>query len=339
MVPAYAEIVSKQLGPEVLRPVRSRAFWLMVYLPVVAACVLVIVRLRLGFLPRFAFSLVIGLAFTCMGILAHEILHGSVVEARWLRRVLGAVCLAPLAIGPGFWMIWHNTHHAHTQDPRRDPDNWGTIVDPPLEPGMRFLRRFTNPHSLMFPIFLCAGVTAHATALLLLNQPRMTRRQYALALIEFLVVLSFWLVLGLWLGWVNWLFFYLVPLLVANVIINSFVVTNHFLSPLDDGGDPLASSLTVRTYRWLERLLLNFNYHAEHHLLPGVSPRYAPQITRLLEQIWPDRYQQMPYGRALLAVWRTPRVYFDPVSLVDLRDGTRYATLGHGLNERPNRRN
>ncbi|HEY6970690.1 MAG TPA: fatty acid desaturase [Candidatus Angelobacter sp.] len=333
MVPGYTEIVSKRLPPEVFRPVLSRAFWLLAYVPVVAACTTAIVRLQLGFLSRLAFSLVIGVAFTCIGILAHEVLHGSVVEARWLRRVLGTVCLAPLNLGPVFWMMWHNTHHAHTQDPLRDPDNWGTTVDLPKEPGMRFLRRFTGPHSLIFPILLCTGVSGHGAALLFLTQRQMNRRQRIVTLIEFFLPLGFWVFLGLWLGWVHWVFFYLIPLLIANLIINSFVVTNHFLNPLDDGGDPLASSLTVTTYRWLERLLLNFNYHAEHHLLPGINPKYAPQVTRLLQELWPDRYQQMSHRKALLAVWRTPRVYFDQVSLIDLRDGTRYGTLGHGLNE------
>ena len=334
MVPAYAEIVSKRLPPEVFRPVPGRALLLLVYIPVAAASTIAIVDFQLSWFAKFGFSFLIGLAFTCMGILAHEILHGMVVESRWLRRILGAVCLAPLNLGPRFWMIWHNTHHAHTQDPRRDPDNWGTIVDPPLEPGMRFLRRFTNPYSWMFPILLCTGVTAHGAALLFFNQRQMTRRLRIVTLIEFFLPLMFWISLGLWLGWVHWVFFYLIPLLVANLIINSFVVTNHFLSPLDDGGDPLTSSLTVTTYRWVEWLFLNFNYHTEHHLLPGMNPKYAPQVGRLLQELWPDRYQQMPHGKALLAVWRTPRVYFDPVSLIDQRDGTRYGTLGHGLNER-----
>jgi len=125
----------------------------------------------------------------------------------------------------------------------------------------------------------------------------------------------------------------LLPLVIANLIISLFVVTNHFLNPVDDS-DPLATSLTVTTYPWLERLFLNFNYHAEHHLLPHMSPRYAPQIAELLKELWPERYHQMPHGQALRAVWRTPRVYYDQIHLVDLREKTLYGTLGHGLGEK-----
>lgn len=313
------------------RPVPGRAFWMLPHVIVVIACTIAIVSGSVGLLGSAVLACAIGVSFSCLGILAHEILHGAVVETRWLRRLLGAVCLAPLNIGPAFWVIWHTTHHAHTQHPARDPDTWGLIDGAPQDRAMRFLRRFTNARSPVFPLLLSTGVTAHAAALLLASQPRMTRRQRVATLTEFLIPLVFWLGLGAWLGWVHYLFFYLIPLLIANLIINSFVVTNHFLNPLDDAGDPLASSLTVTTYGWIARLLLNFNYHAEHHLFPRMSSKYAPQLAHLLKELWPDRYHQMPHGQALLAVWRTPRVYYDRVRLIDLRDHALYGTLGHGL--------
>jgi len=238
-----------------------------------------------------------------------------------------------LCIGPNFWTIWHNIHHANTQHPVRDPDTWGTIASVPADRTMRLLRRFTNARSLVFPFLLATGVTAHAAALLFCSRSQMTPKQRVVTLTEFLAVWFFWLALGFWLGWINFLFFFVIPLLVANLIVNSFVVTNHFLNPLDDDtGDPLAGSLTVTTYRWIEWLLLNFNYHTEHHLFPRMSPKYAPQVARLLKEIWPDRYHQLPHGRALLAVWRTPRAYHDRVQLVDTRDQALCGTLGHGLN-------
>ena len=150
---------------------------------------------------------------------------------------------------------------------------------------------------------------------------------------EFLVLWCFWLALGIWLGWMNLLFFFVIPLLQANAMISSIVVTNHFLNPLDDTGDPLARALTVTTNPWIERLLLNYNYHAEHHLFPRMSPKYAPLVARLLKERFPDRYHQLPHGRALLAVWRTPRVYFDHMRLIDTDTETLYPTLGWGLEE------
>jgi fatty acid desaturase len=327
----YADALSDQLPPELFRPVPSRALWLPVHSLIVAACTLAIVDGHLGVIAKFGLAIIIGVSFSCLGILGHEVLHGSVVELPWLRRLLGALCLTPLAIGPAFWTIWHNIHHANTQHPARDPDSWGTIDGAPQDRTMRLLRRFTNPRTLIFPFLLSTGVTAHAAALLFCMQKQMTRKQRMATLVEFLALWFFWLFLGFWLGWASFLFFFVIPLLLANLIVNSFVVTNHFLSPLDDTGDPLATSLTVTTNPWIERLLLNFNYHTEHHLFPRMSPKYAPEIARLLKETWPDRYHELPHGRALLAVWRTPRVYHDWVRLVDTRSQALYGTLGHGL--------
>jgi fatty acid desaturase len=292
-----------------------------------------IVNAHLGLFARFGLALVIGFSFCCMAMLGHEVLHGSVVEPLWLRRFLAAFCLAPVGIGPVFWTIWHNVHHANTQDPARDPDTWGTIDGAPVDRPMRFLRRFTNARTPLFPFLLSVGVTAHGAALLFCMQKQMTRSQRVATITEFLVLWLFRLSLGFWLGWVNFVFFFVIPLLVANLIVNSFVVTNHFLSPLDDTGDPLASSLTVTTNVWIERLLLNFNYHTEHHLFPRMSPKYAPRVARLLKETFPDRYHQLPHGQALLAVWRTPRVYNDRMQLIDLGSRTLYRTLGNGLEE------
>lgn len=328
----YTDVLTSHIPAEWFQPVPSRALWLPAHAFVAALCTFAIVNAHLGMAARLGLSSVIGVSFTCIGILGHEVMHGSVVESLWLRRLLGAICLAPFGIGAGFWTVWHNIHHANTQDPARDPDVWGTATISPTDPAMGLLRPLIHPRTLLFPFLLATGVTAHATTLLLSGQARMTPKQRAVTRIEFLLLWAFWLSLGFWLGWSNFLFFFVVPLLLTNLIANSFVVTNHSLNPLDDDtGDPLAGSLTVTTYRWLSRLFLNFNYHTEHHLFPRMNPKYAPQISRMLKENWPDRYHQMPHGRALLAVWRTPRIYHDRTKLIDARDRTLYPTLGNGL--------
>ena len=329
----YADALSCRLPTDLFRPVPARALWLLAHGMIVAACTVAIVDAHPGALARFGLAIVIGFSFGCMGILAHEILHGLVVEPLWLRRCLGGICLVPLGLSPTFWTIWHNVHHANTQDPTKDPDNWGTAESVPVDRVMRFLRRFTNSRSPVFPFLLASGVTGHATALLFSMQKQMTPAQRVVTLTEFLLAWAFWLMLAFWLGWTNWLFFFAIPLLLANMMITSFVVTNHFLSPLDDTGDPLAASLTVTTHPWIERLLLNFNYHAEHHLFPHMSPRHAPQVARLLKEIWPDRYHQLPFGKAFLAVWRTPRLYHGGAHLIDTRSQVLYGTIGHGLED------
>jgi len=327
----YADALSDRMPPAWFRPAPERAWWLLIYGSIATACTVAVVKTHPGVPARLGLAVIIGFSYCCMGILGHEILHGSVMEPLWLRRCLGAVCLAPLGIVPAFWTFWHNIHHAYTQHPAKDPDTWGTVDSSPLDPVMGLLRRFTNARATLFPFLLATGMTAHALVLLLCTQKQMTPRQRAATLTEFLLLCTFWLGLGFRLGWANFLFFLVIPLLVANAIINSFVITNHFLNPLDDTGDPLAGSLTVNMHPWIERVFLNFNYHVEHHLFPRMSPKYAPQVARLLKESWPDRYHSLPYARALLAVWRTPRVYHGHTQLIDTGSRVLYGTLGYGL--------
>ena len=326
----YADSLAARLPADLFEPVPSRVLWLPVHGLIAAVCTILIIAAHLNLAARLGLAVVIGFSFSCLGILAHEILHGLIVERLWLRVALGTMCLAPLGVGPRLWMIWHNLHHANTQDPGRDPDNWGTAQSVPADCIMGQLRQFTNPRTWLFPFFLATGVTGHAAALLFGLRKEMTANQRRTTLIEFAAVWLFWVALGFWMGWINLVLFFLIPLLLANVLINSFVITNHFLSPLDDGNDPLASSLTVTTYPWVEGLLLNFNYHAEHHLFPGMSPRYAPLVSELLKESWPDHYHRLPFRKAVWAVWMTPRLYYDRTRLIDTRNGTLYGTLGVG---------
>ena len=55
----------------------------------------------------------------------------------------------------------------------------------------------------------------------------------------------------------------------------------------------------------------------EHHIYPSMSSRHAPAVRALLRERWPERYQSLPLGKALLRLHRTPRVYKDHYTVVD----------------------
>src|SRR5262245_24619019 len=130
----YADALSDRLPADVFRPLPRRVWWLLLHGMLVTVCTIAIVDGRLGWLAKLGLAVVLGVSFSCMGIVGHEVLHGSIFERLWARRFVAAVCLAPLALGPVFWTIWHNIHHAHTQDPAKDPDNWGTSDRAPIDP-------------------------------------------------------------------------------------------------------------------------------------------------------------------------------------------------------------
>jgi fatty acid desaturase len=119
-----------------------------------------------------------------------------------------------------------------------------------------------------------------------------------------------------------------VPLVIANVIVMAFILTNHGLSPLTPGvNDPLVNSLSVTLPRPLEWLTLGFGYHVEHHLFPAMSTRHARRVRAELKARWPERYQAMPLPQALRALHTTARVYRDSVTLTDPRTRAVWPTL------------
>jgi fatty acid desaturase len=122
-------------------------------------------------------------------------------------------------------------------------------------------------------------------------------------------------------GGLAFLFVFVMPLMIANVIVMAFIFTNHSLSPLADVNDPLSNSLSVTLPRWAEWLTMRFGYHVEHHLFPAMSSRHAPLVRERVLVRWPERYQSMPLGRALVMLHQSPRVYQDDVTLVDPKTG------------------
>ena len=128
-------------------------------------------------------------------------------------------------------------------------------------------------------------------------------------------------------GIAPFLFTFVIPLLVANVIVMSFILTNHSLSPRVEINDPLVSGLGVTASRWLEWITLQFGYHVEHHLFPAMSSRNARMVRDLVRKRWPLRYQSMPLWKALRELHRTARVYKSAAMLVEPRSGREYPTL------------
>ncbi len=155
----------------------------------------------------------------------------------------------------------------------------------------------------------------------------LTARQHAAALAETCLGIVLWAALALVIGALPFVLAFVLPVLVANVIVMAHILTNHSLSPLGAVNDPLQNTLSVTVPRWMGWLTLGFGYHVEHHIFPARSTRHAPEVRDALRHLWPDRYQSMPLGEALLALHRTPRVYKDDYTLIDPHTGSEWQVL------------
>lgn len=313
-------------------PSRSRLLRMPVYLGVIAAAMAAVVLLPLGLPARLALSLVIGVTFSALVFLGHEVLHGAVVRGMRARSLVGWVAFLPFVVSPRLWVAWHNrVHHGNANRAGVDPDAYPTLTEYRASGSLRVATGFAIGRNRLRGLSsLLVGFSVQSLHMLFVAGKRryLSASQHRLALLETALGAAVWAVLFVVLGPGNFLVACALPLVVANVIVMAHIFTNHSLSSLTLVNDPLASSLSVTVPRWVDWVTLRFGFHVEHHLFPWMSSRHAVEVRQLILARWPERYQSMPLWRALIRLHRSPRVYEGPTMLLDPKKGHRVPTLG-----------
>jgi fatty acid desaturase len=326
----YARHVRAHLDPTYLAPQPHRLLYGVCHAAIVIATVYASIS-TYSLALRLLLGVLIGHSLAVISFLGHEILHGSVVRGRRLVLALGGLALIPWGMLPSVWIKWHNQmHHQKTNAPYDDPDCFSTELAYRYSTTARILERVSPGSGSLFGIAQPAAFTIKVLIMIFGYAGFFRTRSSGLVARTYFVLAQ-----GAWL-WAAWhvsglmgiLCLFVVPLATANCILISYISTNHALNELTgETNDCLVNSLTVTVPRWVAWLHMNFNYHVEHHVLPSVSPRFAPKIHALLLQQWPDRLHEMPHWKALVALYRTPRFYRDAQTLVNPRTGYTARTL------------
>lgn len=330
-IQSYAREIKPLLKYGAFAPSRSRLWWLPLHLAMISAA---LTALGLHWVPTWllpVLSLVVGVSFAGLTFLGHETLHGAIVRGPRMRHLVGWLGFLPFMVSPRLWVAWHNrVHHSNTQLLGTDPDAYPALDEyqhsravrlaTEIAPGLGRLRGLTAP---------LIGFSVQSAHMLLAARKRgyLPAKEHAYAVAETLLALAVWGTVATLIGGLPFVFGFALPLVVANVIVMSFILTNHSLSPLTGVNDPLANSLTVTTPRWLEWLTLGFGFHVEHHLFPAMSSRHAPEVRRVLQARWPEKYQSMSLARATAALHASPRIYKNATTLVDPHTGHEWPTL------------
>lgn len=329
---AYVHALRKDLPAEVFQPAPARLLWIPVHVAVIAAGIW---AMAAGALPGWVWplvSLVIGASFAGLTFVGHEALHGGIVRGRTARHVVGWIGFLPFMVSPRLWTAWHGRVHHSNANHLDDPDRYPTLELYRADGVIRFITNWfaLGGRRLRGGLSLFLGFSVQSFNQLVQGESRgfLKRRAHRLAIAESIAGLAVWTTLAVVLGGVPFLFAFVLPLLVANAIVMGFILTNHSLSPLANVNDPLYTGLTVTVPRWVDWVTLGFGAHVEHHLFPGMSSRHAPTITAQLRARWPERYQSMPLGAALLALHRTARVYKDATTQIDPYTDREHPTLG-----------
>jgi fatty acid desaturase len=273
-------------------------------------------------------SFLCGFLYASLFFLGHEAGHGSILRSGLGQYLLMSIAFIVFLLSPTLWCVWHNkVHHAHTNIETHDPDNFGTLPHYMTYKPARIIASLT-PGSMnwLSILYLPIWFTAHAQFVLWIQSHRcrgfasLNRRR---AISESLLMTAFWILLGWELGpWLA-LTVIVIPMMIANTIIMSYIATNHLLRPLVDEPDMLESSMSVTTHPLLDLIHFNFSHHVEHHFFPSMSSKHAPRVRKELRQHAQDRFLAPPHWAALLMVFRTPRIHDGRDALLDPRSGAR----------------
>lgn len=288
---------------------------------VIVAGSVVLAAAPLPWYVAVAGSVALGYLYASLFFFGHEVGHGAVVRSLRARRaVLYVTCLV-YALSPRLWLVWHNhAHHGHTNIPEYDPDTFGTLEEFLHNPFSQRLARFVpgSGHwlsALYLPLFFT--LQSHGVLWRFSHGPAFRQFERRRAILDSLLMIAFWIGVSIWLGPRGALFVVLLPMLTVNAVMISYVVSNHMLRSLADGPDSLSTTMSVTTFKAVDWLLFNFSHHVEHHLFPSMSPRYYPLVRRSLYRHAADRYLAPAHWRAILLVFRTPRLYADATTLVE----------------------
>lgn len=338
-LPRYRQILKKEVPAELLKPDNLHLLWFLPHFALIGLSYWVMSSF-FSWWTAPILSLLVGHSFACMGFIAHETCHGGAIKNKTLRHFLTGVAFSPFGIGAHLWSRWHNAeHHGHTQHPDLDPDRLLRLSEYRDNAVLKWLYlRSPFARNLVIFGFFSLMMTQHNITIMIryLGDAETSTKEKAVIWFQFLLPKVFWIGLTLLVGGLPLLVMgYLVPLLVANTIVISYIATNHFLNPLADESDVLGTSLSVTLPRWLGWLDVmhgRFGAHVAHHLFPTAPARHARKVEEHIARLWPDRFHIMPMGKALKLLWDTPWVYNQEGNeLVDPVRETSYPTLGNGL--------
>jgi fatty acid desaturase len=254
--------------------------------------------------------LIAGIAITAIGLntfplLMHEGMHGVLFPGRrtnWLASVmLGSVFLMSFSA----YRVLHLRHHRYLGDPR-DPDDYHNYSrSRPMVWFLHFVRLTLGPLLYLFLIPLLALKYGSAA------QRKLVCVEYTLLLAIYSAVIRLFPARELLLVW-------FVPLLAMGALTAIRGFTQHGIT---EAADPYLASRTMLPHPLVAFLLLNENYHLEHHLFPEVPSYHLPALHRL---IWP-KLPRAVSGRSYLAflgafLKAAPRMDETPIGLVTPRE-------------------
>jgi fatty acid desaturase len=279
-------------------------------------------------------ALVMGNSITVLIFSTHEMLHSGTIKNYWLREIVSLLGWSMAWMTPTLWkVIHHREHHQKTNsltDPDRNylqsqPDSWG-----------KWIHNLFAPSAEVNPFWFIIGMTSawavhnfrNIISVLIFNDGlvdipivavKVSDKERRTISIELLLTICIHLSICAYLGFhpLNLFLGYFLPIWIGYSIAMFYIYTNHLLCQMTSINDPLINSVSLRVPKIFDLLHLNFSYHTEHHIFPGINSDYCPMVRELLQTHYADRFNLLDAKEAWKLMLNTPRHYQDEQTLTD----------------------
>jgi fatty acid desaturase len=313
----YVREIKHLLPKEAFAPDARKLKALVIYF-VVLICTYLLFRTGSALILYAALSLLAAHCLSCLGFLAHELSHDSIVKNGKLRYILEVISWGINLIPATVWTRVHNhTHHTQIntiKDPdrlylKREKTTATNLYTHAFYPNHKFIK--WNPvvafHFIpyIFRNIVAAFYPKHSKPVLVPFKPKYSFQQKMKITAELLVILSFQFGIFYAVGadLLAYVFAGPVAYLLTSAILNTYIFTNHFLNPVREESDPLLGTTTVKVPAIFDKIHFNFSYHTEHHLFPSMNSSYFPLLSKILIEKYPDRYHYLQITDAWKKLW------------------------------------
>lgn len=279
-------------------------------------------------------AVVMGNSIIVLLFSSHNVMHNSVIRNSRLIHFISLLGLTMLWMPPTLWKAVHNQEHHNKTNSLEDPDR-NYLYEQPKTWG-KWIQNLFVPSVEVNPLFLTVGMATawgvhtfrNLTSVLLFNQKSVDYVQAPFSLSgkkrvaiagELFVMLMIHLSILAYLQFspLKLVLSYFLPISIGYAGLIFYIYTNHMLSPMTSINDPLVNSVSLRVPKLFDALHLNFSYHTEHHIFPGMNSDYYPQVQELLKVHYPERFNLLNAGNAWRLLMQTPRHYKDENTFTD----------------------
>jgi fatty acid desaturase len=280
-------------------------------------------------------TLIMGNSVIVLLFSSHDLMHAKIIKNSYGLRTVSLLGLTMLWMPPTLWKNVHNrVHHNKTNalgDPDRSflyqqPNTWGKWIQNLFAPS-----KTINLFRLLLGLASTWGIYAfrNLTSVLFFNSEEVDyvpaafkvspkeRREIAL---EFLLIFTLHASILAYLQFdlLKLVLSYFLPIAIGYAGIIFYVYTNHMLCRMTSINDPLANTISIKVPKLFDLLHLNFSYHAEHHIFPGLNSDYYPLVQDLIKTYYPERSHYILGAReAWWLLLHTPRHYKDKTTFTD----------------------